>query len=73
MGFSNINNDYVYDDHELRMRARSRDEYEYLKAMKRREMEMYAMQNITQPPIVMPSPPPKPAHLNTKLLLTRGA
>ena len=61
-----------YDDRDLRMRARSREEYEYLKAMKRREMEMCAMQNM-MPPVAQQMAPEKPKHLNKKLLLIKGA
>ena len=63
-----------YNDRELKVRARSREEYEYLKEMQRRdrEMQMYAMQNAA-PPVVMDAPRAKPSHLNTKLLLTKGA
>ena len=62
----------TYDDRELRMRARSREEYEYLK--RQRDIErQYAMQNIMPPPVTVDAPKAKPSHLNTKLLLTKGA
>lgn len=69
MSMSNYFNDPY--DNDLR-NARSREEYEYLKAKKRHEMEMYASMNMT-PPVTMPAPPVKPSHLNQKLLLTKGA
>lgn len=61
------------NDYDLKMRARSREEYEYLKMQKMQE-EMYRMQSLrSPPPVTMPAPPKKAAHLNSKLLLTKGA
>lgn len=59
-----------YSDRDLRMRARSREEYEYLLEMKRQEMQMRCMSPQIGPKA---APPQIPKHLNTKLLLTKGA
>lgn len=61
------------EDRDLMPRARSREEYEYLKRRKMQE-EMYRMQSMmSPPPVLMSEPPSKPSHMNQKLLLTKGA
>lgn len=61
-----------YDDRDLKMLARSREEYEYLKRQ-RYEEKMAYMQGYTNQEQSKQEPEPKPkkpAHLNQKLLLT---